>query len=218
MQPDSFCSRPSMIERRRRADRAAVALVDVGTHDDVDEARLVLEREEDETLRRAGTLARDHHAADSADEMVRQLRRARCGEHAAASSSARKCAIGCRVGVTPVDQMSNAVSLARRAVRSARTGSSTSISLPSSPRASRSSSAAQRPHRFAPRSEPRRERAGDGEVLERFLSRAACAARSRACRRTAPRGERRFQALASALRRGRARGESRAAARRRAST
>ncbi len=66
-EPNSFCRLPSTIEHRRRANRAAVAFVDVGPNDHVDESRFVLEGEKDEALGGAGALARDHQPADAAD-------------------------------------------------------------------------------------------------------------------------------------------------------
>src|ERR1700679_1083155 len=50
----------------RGADRAAVLLVDLRLDDHVDQPRLILDGEEHEPLRRAGTLAGDHEAADLA--------------------------------------------------------------------------------------------------------------------------------------------------------
>ena len=68
-------------ERVRLTDHATVALVDIGAHDDVDETRLVLEREEDEAFCRARTLARDDDARDFAHQVLRHRGKTIRGKH-----------------------------------------------------------------------------------------------------------------------------------------
>src|SRR5579863_8282587 len=66
----------------RKLDRTFVTFEYIGTNDHIDESRLILEREKNETLGGARTLARDHHSADFADEIVRhRFQTMRC-EHA----------------------------------------------------------------------------------------------------------------------------------------
>src|SRR5271166_1387953 len=67
-------------QRRGRTDQPAIALVHCRLDDDVDQARLVLEREKDETFGGAGALPGDHHAADLADEVIGHRAQTRGGD------------------------------------------------------------------------------------------------------------------------------------------
>ena len=156
-------------ERARGADRAPVALVDGRVDDHVHEARLVLEGEEHEALRRAGTLPRHDHAAHLAHQVVRHRGepvgrdrpvpiefRAVVRDWLRAGREARSPQVEGRL-----------FSRFERRERGRRF-----VYLHAAPEfAARFPlvEAAQRPHRIASRGEPRRERARDGQILERIF-------------------------------------------------
>ena len=81
-QPDSFCSVPSTMSVDDDAYRAPIGFVDVGSHDDVDDSGLVLERQKDEALGGARTLASDDEAAGAAPRLLRFTMPAARREHA----------------------------------------------------------------------------------------------------------------------------------------
>ena len=129
--------------------------------------------------------------------LLRHRSRFAGGNHAFALEQRAEVLDRLPLGVTPVDQRSNAVSRRAEIVSANCAGGSADVhQRPSSPRASRSSSP--RSAHIASRrvAIPRRERAGDGEILDRLAFQLRAAARSRAVRERRARASARSQTLA----------------------
>src|SRR5579875_1255772 len=139
---------------------------DVGTHDHVDEAGLVLEREKNKAFGRTGTLARDHHPADLADQIFRHRRQAVCSKHAFPLQYIAKMRDWLRGGADTERVEIEARRLQRFQLAQMR------LRLRNVHAASELAAGlafvepAQRPHRFTPLRKPGRKRTRSGEVLE----------------------------------------------------
>ena len=198
MQPLSFWSVPSTTSELAERIGTAERFVELRTNDHVNDAGFVFEGQEYEALRGAGTLSRDDEPADATSASRRQIGKtggrydAQLARDARGNApSAGRPVYAGRPQIERRKPLGRDGFKANGAVR--RRPSRAEL-------AARFAfvDAAQRPHRFAPRSVPRRERTGDGEVLERFASPAACAARNRAGRRTRL-PDRRFEPLSLRL-------------------
>ena len=88
MTPASFCSLPVTATKRAPSTIGAQALERLRPDDDIGDARLVLERHEDDALGGAGALAHQHQARDG-DALAAPDRGKRVGAQDAARGEAR---------------------------------------------------------------------------------------------------------------------------------
>ena len=83
-QMDALKAKTQTFQQERLAnDRHSIAIEQIRTDDDVGDAGLVLERQEDESLRGAGALTRNHHPRHADAAAVARLRQIRGAQHAA---------------------------------------------------------------------------------------------------------------------------------------
>ena len=85
---------PSTIRNGSSTIDQPIAREQIGPHDDVGDAGLVLEREKDESFRRAGTLARDDHAGHAHAAPLPRRAQIDARSTPRIASSSRRSAIG----------------------------------------------------------------------------------------------------------------------------